>query len=206
MNIVSKLEAKALGLKQYFTGIPCRKGHTSKRYTNGGGCIACVMSPENMEASRKRLKERYANPELRAKHLQNIKLRSLAPKEKERRTAYNKEYSQRDGVREKQADYLRQWCENNPGKMEAYDVKRELQKSLATPPWANLDAIVEFYKARPKGYHVDHIIPLQGKLVSGLNILNNLQYLTISENCSKGNRFNPDEHTYVCHRSAEDMS
>lgn len=194
MKIVSKLEAKALGLKQYFTGIPCRKGHTSERYTNGGGCIACVMSPENMEASRKRLKERYANPELRAKHLQDIKLRSLAPKEKERRTAYNKEYSQRDGVKEKQTNYLRQWCEDNPSKMNEYNFKRELQKSLATPLWADVSAIVEFYKARPPGYHVDHIIPLQGKLVSGLNVLNNLQYLTPTENCSKGNRFNPEEH------------
>ena len=151
MKIVSKLEAKALGLKQYFTGIPCRKGHTSERYTNGGGCIACVMSPENMEASRKRLKE-------------------------------------------KQANYLRQWCEDNPSKMNEYNFKRELQKSLATPLWADVSAIVEFYKARPPGYHVDHIIPLQGKLVSGLNVLNNLQYLTPTENCSKGNRFNPEEH------------
>ena len=33
MKIVSKLEAKALGLKQYFTGIPCRKGHTSDTLT-----------------------------------------------------------------------------------------------------------------------------------------------------------------------------
>lgn len=196
MNIVSKLEAKALGLKKYFTGVPCEREHISERYITGA-CVACTMSPENMEKSRKRLKERYANPLIREAHLQDMKTRCLDPKEKERRIAYNKEYRERDGIREKQANYLRQWCENNPGKMDEYNLKRELQKSLATPPWADVNAIIEFYKARPKDYHVDHVIPLQGKLVSGLNVLNNLQYLTPTENCSKGNRFNPETHIGV---------
>lgn len=62
-------------------------------------------------------------------------------------------------------------------------------KLQRTPSWANREAINDFYRNCPEGYEVDHIIPLQGENVSGLHIAENLQYLTKSENCSKGNRF-----------------
>ena len=67
--------------------------------------------------------------------------------------------------------------------------KRRASKLQRTVPWSNLEEIANFYKACPKGYQVDHIIPLQGENVSGLHVLNNLQYLTRSENASKGNKY-----------------
>ena len=66
---------------------------------------------------------------------------------------------------------------------------RQMQKLNATPLWANLDKIKEMYKNCPKGIHVDHIIPIKGKLVCGLHIIHNLQYLTAFDNLSKGNKF-----------------
>ncbi len=62
-------------------------------------------------------------------------------------------------------------------------------KIQRTVSWSELEEIKTFYKNCPKGYHVDHILPLNGELVSGLHVLNNLQYLPASENCSKSNKY-----------------
>ena len=55
------------------------------------------------------------------------------------------------------------------------------------------DAITEFYKNCPKGYHVDHIFPLSGKLISGFHCLSNLQYLPATDNLRKRNKFTLQE-------------
>lgn len=68
--------------------------------------------------------------------------------------------------------------------------KRRTVKLKRTPAWADLDAIKGVYKkAAVAGLVVDHIIPLQGKLVSGLHVSNNLQLLSSTENSRKKNHF-----------------
>ena len=65
-------------------------------------------------------------------------------------------------------------------------------KLSQTPKWVDwkeLQEISKFYKSCPVGYHVDHIIPLQGEKVSGLHCLSNLQYLAAEENIAKHNRY-----------------
>lgn len=71
----------------------------------------------------------------------------------------------------------------------ARQAKYELSKRQAIPPWADLNKIKEIYDNCPKGYHVDHVYPLNGKNICGLYVENNLQYLSATENCRKGNRF-----------------
>ena len=81
--------------------------------------------------------------------------------------------------------------------MVARDCRREYQahkRALLmnrTPSWANLGMIREIYSNCPEGYHVDHVVPLQGELVSGLHVEYNLQYLLARDNIVKSNSFTP---------------
>jgi hypothetical protein len=60
----------------------------------------------------------------------------------------------------------------------------------ATPKWVDREAIKMIYlQARKEEKHVDHIIPLNGKNVSGLHVAENLQLLSPAENVRKGNRY-----------------
>ena len=87
-----------------------------------------------------------------------------------------------------QSERWRRWYEKNKDKQNAKSNMEKAAKLQRIPPWADLNAIKEFYLNRPEGYHVDHIVPLRGKAVSGLHVLENLQYLPAKENLAKGNR------------------
>ena len=78
------------------------------------------------------------------------------------------------------------------------EVKKRARDPRALPKWADRKAIRSFYENRPEGRVVDHIIPLKGDIVSGLHVVENLQYLTHSENSKKKNHFNPEEHQGRC--------
>lgn len=87
-------------------------------------------------------------------------------------------------------EMARNWKKLNPGKISAINRMRKLRRVNATPSWANQEAIKAIYiEAAKLGMHVDHIIPLNGELVCGLHVENNLQLLTPLENAAKGNRF-----------------
>lgn len=61
-EIISRKEAMARGLKRYFTGKPCKRGHVGERAVNGG-CPLCQYERarkwhfENLEAERERTRK-----------------------------------------------------------------------------------------------------------------------------------------------------
>ena len=57
MEIISRKDAKALGLKRYYTGKPCKYGHVAERYIKEG-CVEC----HKISQSKSEKKMRKINP------------------------------------------------------------------------------------------------------------------------------------------------
>ena len=138
---------------------------------------------------------------------------------KEKISAHNKKY--REENKEKYLEYAKiyrkeYYKENKEKVLERHKIyrqenkenklilcrKRQSQKLKRIPIWlSNEDfwVIEEIYKLRKirseatkTEWHVDHIIPLQGKNVSGLHCPDNLQIISSVYNFSKGNKWDWD--------------
>lgn len=89
--------------------------------------------------------------------------------------------------------------QTNKAQKLADTIKRRLAKEHRTPKWLSKEQTVEitsFYKMAkeletvfPWKQCVDHIVPLNGKTVSGLHVPWNLQILSAKDNMEKGNKF-----------------
>ncbi len=91
------------------------------------------------------------------------------------------------------------WNRANKAKKNAHTKKREATKLNRTPKWLtslHFDQIEVFYQEAQRitelpgiKMNVDHIVPLQGKNVSGLHVPWNLQVITAVANYTKHNNY-----------------
>lgn len=128
------------------------------------------------------------------KEHKNAKSKEWHEANKEQHNATNAEWQRenKDAVKKIQRRYIK----NNPDKNLANSIRYRAAKYQRTPAWADNAKIEAFYTEAKRleqetgiEYHVDHIIPLKGKLVSGLHVENNLQVIPANENLSKSNRY-----------------
>jgi hypothetical protein len=212
MQIISRIEAKRLGLKFYYPGKPCRHGHHSEKMVSSATCYECAKSlkrqlyatdPEPTLAKNRKWREQNRDRFLatcKAWHASNPDRTRAAKKawkkaNPDKVKASNK--ASRAVCKEKNRANGIAWIKANPERRRAIqraaENKRRLQTQKQTPAWTDLKAIGAFFRNCPPGYHVDHWAPIKGLTVSGLHCEANLQYLTDAENKIKGNRFPSDD-------------
>jgi hypothetical protein len=71
MHLISRIEAKAQGLKRYFTGKPCKRGHVAERYVSTPTCVVCCIDDSRKRRTVSPDKARAAG---RAWHARNPQL------------------------------------------------------------------------------------------------------------------------------------
>jgi hypothetical protein len=188
MNLVSRSTAIKQDLKTYYTGKPCLHGHLDSRLVSNRACITCLKIKRVLwgEKNKSSVLQKAAENSRRNRK-----------ENKDKTQASRRLWASKN--RSKDNAYSAKWRANNKAHMLMLLRKRQTSKINRTPSW--LDAVdlaeIEFTymwcsALRECGldYHVDHIIPLQGKTVSGLHVPWNLQVIPAVENIRKGNRCN----------------
>lgn len=193
----TRVEALSIGLRHYFTGEPCARGHLSARYARDGSCIACTAARSKEWASSNPDKCNAASQAYRDdnRHKRNDKAR--AKWEDDRAPLLEKKRARYAANREKIGEQNRAWSEANPervrcrvrncrarrraaaGSHSVIDIAaiRKMQRDRCAMPdcQANLDGCG----------HVDHIASLKR---GGSNAARNLQLLCAPCNQSKSAR------------------
>lgn len=95
----------------------------------------------------------------------------------------------------------KEWYAANRHRKLATTTAREERCRLATPVWADREAIVALYAQAKRmtqetgiQHDVDHIVPLRGKTVSGLHVPENLRVIPSAENKRKAAKFMEAHH------------
>lgn len=204
----SRSEAKAEGASHYFTGAPCKNGHVDKRTTSQAKCAECV---------RARQRARLEDPEFRARHnqwaLERVRRKSADPAFLRNRRKIDERTRRKPEVRERKrvADRKRharpevkarqkRWADLSPRQRAmalARAANRRDRIRRGTPARLGREhrrEIVRLYdtaaakkEATGVEHHVDHVIPLRGRAVSGLHVPWNMQVVPAEINQRKYN-------------------
>jgi hypothetical protein len=183
----NRKESQKLGIKYYFTGQPCIRGHIALRKTKGS-CLECMKEDwviDNKKRSEKPKSEasKAAGKRYYEKNKEAVKARANArPKN---------EVSQ----------YKRKYKEANPELYKALTSVRKRRHRSASPPWLTKEhklamrqlylQAMELTKITGERYVVDHIVPLISDVVCGLHVPWNLRVITQDENLRKSNKLDP---------------
>lgn len=200
LKLISKSEAKTLGLKHYFTGNKCPKNHVSKRYVASGKCFSCIKEKTEKRKNwhsdwQKRNKEkcikysaeyRKRNPESAAKYMAKRRLERREEVLEQDRKRYSKNKSKflKKGktYRENNPEVFATHARNRRALLKGSEGNHTKEEVLDLLKKQNYKCANCLKNIRTR-YTADHIICLKH---GGSNYISNIQILCISCNSKKG--------------------
>lgn len=174
-----KDEARKRGDKTYMPQFACTRGHMALRRVDNGSCTVCLTEASRRSARKnvalineRRRKHRAENPELYAQKRQTTGYINNVIRQIKRRTELGISAHSRMKDRLFSLKRLVGWDEELTefASQEAHHLARQRDKCTGIK-WS-----------------VDHIVPINGKVVSGLHVWNNLQVIPLQQNRLKHNR------------------
>jgi hypothetical protein len=160
-NILRWTEAKAQGLKQYFTGHPCKNGHLAKRDVSDRACYECKLI--------KAAKWKHCNPE---KHtLANTKW-SKANKDSVRNT--KRKLIEKDPKRRWASTALQNAKKRAQHRNLPFDLTVEYIYNLPTDTCPVFNTPFKFTgngRIRPESPSIDRLDPTQGYVVGNVVVI-----------------------------------
>lgn len=202
-------DAAAQGARRYFTGTPCKHGHTAERQTADGACIVCrdikakawsAQNPEKCQAKSKAWKDRNKDA-IQAKSAQQY----ADNPDKYRNQALASYHLHRD----QRMASMRAWKEQNRDRVLAYAAQYAVQhkieratqqrnryakqQSSGTHTAHDVRTLLGLQRFKcaacktcvKQKFHVDHVVPL---FLGGSNGKENLQILCPTCNVRKNKK------------------
>lgn len=207
IEIISVSEARARGLKRYFTGKPCPKGHVAERRTSNRACCECARIEVQNRASEDPERESMYRKSYYWRHREKnlAKGAKWRAKNQDRVDFLRRRYYENN--KEKERAYVKEWTRNNRDKANATMAKRYAKLRSSIPKLR--DDLIPIYQAEilaiyaeaqtaqqltGERYDVDHIFPIAK---GGVHAPWNLRVLLRRENQKKNAKWPRNEPTHV---------
>jgi len=141
LKIITRKDALEKKLKRYFTGKPCKHGHTSERRTHNGECLECLKLYNKTYSQKPHVKDlrKKWHAKFRKENKEEIvkKQRAYRQKNKDRVREYDKNWKLEN--KEKKQDYNKsygiEYRKNNLEKIKATKLKNKKQNDIMKKKW-----------------------------------------------------------------------
>ena len=197
--LLSRLEAQKNNVLRY-VGKVCSKHPelNGERYVSSYGCISCSLDAVKKNQANNRKIVHARNKQYRQQNPEKIK--QMHQDWRKNNLVHDAKRKQQYRIvnAEKVKATYKEYYEANYPRMLAKRNKQHADKLKRTPAWLTpdelwlIDEVYELAALRTKVFgflwHVDHVIPLRGKLVSGFHTPYNLQVIPAVDNLRKSNQ------------------